>query len=487
MKKFLVLNLIFLTQYTFAEGGMASGGGKGLVCFNSNEIAQEVRKNHRYIRDKDLLNITKIEMLDLHYAKIPRGFNRKSSTIVEGGNFITLLEKIISRIEVTIPILGKEIRKSESLFRDNIYFRNSAIEMANDENDIAINETDDCILTTLAKQYKDDGKYYIHLDERLFFHPKHSEVSKATLILHEYLYSYAISKGDIDSRGVREIVSIFIKNDEKVKIIDIAKKVFEANLTPFNAYSNTLEDDRRHNSTFSQSIDYTLLTMPMNFMFDWVASLYLTINNTIEEFDNNRPEGIISKNKIIVEVSTMLDEININSEIKSVSQAKVLLERNAEELSHHNATLLEKVMATINDYNSSRINELIYQIKNIIDDQKQMIIDFELKNQKSMTAAQVEAMFTIIKQVAYDRVNLINTNKASSISCGLNFCSGERQYEQDVFIEQLHDKIYLQLKDYTPFYFNKYRPNISWIKASIYKVYHERNLFDLNKIYMQTI
>ncbi len=488
MKNYLLmLGLLSFSSFTYAEGGMASGGGKGLVCFKNEQTASAVKLNKRYVRDKDLANITKIEMLDLHYAKAPQGLNRRISKIIAGNDFVSLIDKMINRVELTIPVLGKELRKSEKLFDNNIIFRSSAIEMASDENDIAINESDLCVLTTLAKQYKDDGRYFIHIDERLFFHPVHSDVSKATLLFHEYLYALARSKGEVDSRGVREIVSIFVKNDKDIKIIDIAKKVFESNLTPFKANFKTPEGDRRNNYTIGQPIDYTLFSMPMNFLFDWVASLYTTTNHLIGEFDNSRPSGIKSLEELTEGTSKLLYEININKQVKYISEAKTLLSKHSDLLTAVAPIRYANLLNEVNKYNQARISQLEQKVVEVLDDQKDLIIEYELKGQKSLAPDQVDALFTILKEVAYDRINLLKTNRATSIACNLNYCSSEYDMNQDLFVETLLDERYFLLSDYDPLLHKGFRRNIGWVRASIYKVYHDLKLFDLSEIYMQQI
>lgn len=466
---------------------MASGGGKGLVCFNNEQTASDVKLNNRYVRDKDLANITKIEMLDLYYAKSPQGLNRRISKIIEGNDFVNLLDKMINRVELTIPVLGKELRKSEKLFENNILFRNSAIEMASDENDVALNESDLCVLTTLAKQYKDDGRYFIHIDERLFFHPVHSYVSKATLLFHEYLYALARSKGEVDSRGVREIVSIFVKNDKDIKIIDIAKKVFESNLTPFKPSIKTPEGDRRNNYTLGQSIDYTLFSMPMNFLFDWVASIHTTTNHIIGEFDISRPSGIKSLEELTEDTSKLLYEININKQVEYISEAKTLLSKHSDLMTAVAPIRYANLLNEVNKYNKARIGRLEEHVIEVLDDQKDLIIEHELKGQKSLTPEQVDALFIILKEVAYDRINLLKTNRATSLACNLNYCSNEYDMNQDLFIETLLNERYFLLSDYDPQFHKGLRRDIGWIRASIYKVYHELKLFDLNNIYMQQL
>jgi hypothetical protein len=72
--------------------------------------------------------------------------------------------------------------------------------------------TDDkCVVAQLAAQVNLTGPYSdLYIDRRLYWHPKHSALSRAVLGLHEFVYRKARQLGQTDSHNTRVLVSFLI-------------------------------------------------------------------------------------------------------------------------------------------------------------------------------------------------------------------------------------------------------------------------------------
>ena len=123
MKIFILLFLTYsISSLAFAEGGMASGGGKGIVCFENIETTQAVRQEAGQIFDEQLSLITSIETLDYKYSQLASGLGVHKNTIVPlnlGENFNLYLDKILNRVKLTIPDLYEHIIEVQNEFNGN--------------------------------------------------------------------------------------------------------------------------------------------------------------------------------------------------------------------------------------------------------------------------------------------------------------------------------------------------------------------------------
>jgi hypothetical protein len=206
--KGLVLTL-FLVPISYA-GNESSGGGSGIVCFTSIEAAKEVRENGGVVPDKLISKIGSLQSLDLQIAYMRKDINGKSRNLFlakEGQTVSDYLEQLMLRLEQSYPELSQAINVEMGALQQNVYFRLNPLYRIHDENDVGTEESDYCTLTNFAIQYTSGRGTIIHIDERLYSHPKHSVSSKALLLLHEYIYSALRKNGVTDSREVRDIIS----------------------------------------------------------------------------------------------------------------------------------------------------------------------------------------------------------------------------------------------------------------------------------------
>jgi len=211
-----------LSPFTIhAEGGMASGGGKGLVCFSASETAKKVRSNRGVVDNTDLNKIVSINALDFIYSNntLPTlsFFQNKGHTEV--------IEKILSRIEITIPFLYQNIIHTRKILEKGTRYRQNPLKPIDDENDVVASYGSKCALTTLALNFNLESGPQLHIDNRLFNHPKHTDISKAILLLHEYIYFQARLKGARDSQKTRELIRIIL-NGPSYTLDEFTKKVY---------------------------------------------------------------------------------------------------------------------------------------------------------------------------------------------------------------------------------------------------------------------
>lgn len=301
----LITSLFLISSNSYSRldrGGMGSGGGKGMVCFDSPEIADEVRDNEGIIPTEYINNITSVEMLDLYYAKLAKGSDASMANLVkekEGENYLDYFVRILNRIERTIPFLGKEIVKSQEKFNNGqILFLTKPLTPMFDENDVGFNASESCSKTTMAVQYFKQGKYFLHIDMRLFFHRLHSERSKAVLLLHEYLYLISRNKGETSSRRTRELIGHLIKNEEDTKLHQIIENVY---------FLGFLGDENDY------TFDPPLYSAPITSMYEIARKYILESVKFINQFDQIRPEHVLESEEIIKRTIDILNDANMNA------------------------------------------------------------------------------------------------------------------------------------------------------------------------------
>jgi hypothetical protein len=184
-------------------GGESSGGGNGVVCFDHPAIAAQVNASGGIIRNGDLSHITSIEMVDLFQARKPRGIPAKTPEVIsidedpsisDSSAILGYLKKLQSRFQYAVPEIAQNLeRMQEFLSDDFIVLHDSPLKQMHDA-DLEIEiDTENCALSTLAfSEIISPEVVYVHLDRRLFDlangTAKHSRLSKAVLMMHEYFY-----------------------------------------------------------------------------------------------------------------------------------------------------------------------------------------------------------------------------------------------------------------------------------------------------------
>lgn len=210
LRIFIISTSFILSFNSFAEGAMGSGGGKGIVCFDNLDTANQVRIREGVIFDKDISSIISIEPQDLRYAKQIRGFNGRPAsitTILEDESFDDYIHKLLlASNRISSEIKESIVKYSNEFQGDQLIFRDGPLKPMNDDKDVGLYESEKCTITTLAIQHSLNGRVYLNIDQRLFTHPHHSRQGQATLLLHEYVYATYRENGANNSLEARETV-----------------------------------------------------------------------------------------------------------------------------------------------------------------------------------------------------------------------------------------------------------------------------------------
>lgn len=212
MKMTRVANVLILALALVSSsyaGNESGGGGSGIVCFKSSEAANEVRANGGIVPDKLINQIGALQSLDLQLAFMRKNFDGTSREVFlakKGQSFNDYFNELLLRLDQSYPELSNAMKPEMGFMQRNIFFRVNPLDRVIDENDVGTEDSDFCTLTNFAVQYRGLRGAVIHLDDRLYSHPKHSTSSKAILLLHEYIYSVLRKSGATDSREVRSII-----------------------------------------------------------------------------------------------------------------------------------------------------------------------------------------------------------------------------------------------------------------------------------------
>lgn len=236
MKSVLSL-MMFLAMITPAragnEGGKESGGGNAVVCFKDSLIPAEIRDpenpHQGELLDKYIGKIVSIEAYDLYEAKLPRGFGSQVSGIVpvrDGEDHYGYFEKLIRRTETAIPALGARLRMQLNRFpreRNDLFVMEPfGVAKVDDVNAAGLLDSEHCVLATVIVQRKSGDETRLHIDQRLFLHPLHSELSKGVLFTHEMVYDIYRGLNERDSSNARTLVGYLIMQNDWITIGVIA-------------------------------------------------------------------------------------------------------------------------------------------------------------------------------------------------------------------------------------------------------------------------
>lgn len=213
---FFATNALASNQFVEINGGMDSGGGKGVVCFNRAATNSKVISQARAIYDEDLNDIKSIAMLDFQYAVDSFGAKELIGS-EDGSQEYQIADRAIWKKLQFAPFLKDRIWYNYSKISGNIRMRTAPLKGTYDENDMAIYENANCVLTQLAVQQDLSPKLtVVHIDSRLFNHIKHSEQSKFSLKMHEGIYFYLRKNAEaVNSAFTRELVANILLNQRR--------------------------------------------------------------------------------------------------------------------------------------------------------------------------------------------------------------------------------------------------------------------------------
>lgn len=206
----LILSLLSLPALA---GTSDRGGGNALVCFDSPAIPKAIRTkgnpDYGVITKDSLKRITKIEMLDIYQAQLPRGnrpspFDDKVGNPKPGETPEQMADRLLDRIGNYAPGVHKKILEGQLALRGNVRFSAEGVATITDANPLFSIDREKCVIATMAAQ--DSESDLLLVDSRLYNHSKHSVASRAAMFLHEWTYYTLLRNGVNTSAAVREIV-----------------------------------------------------------------------------------------------------------------------------------------------------------------------------------------------------------------------------------------------------------------------------------------
>lgn len=236
MLKLSLSSLVFLlalAPLSAQAGGQSSGGGgNAVVCFKDAAVAARVRAADGMVQDANLDQITSIEMLDLREAKGLRQLDATPAEMIPleaGEKPDEYVERIKNRMMRYVPELSTLIQDGQNQFPAHmIRWEDLGVYRVHDMG-VVSPIPGNCAWVTMAVQVGTDDLSQLIIDPRLFNHRAHSDLSRAVLFLHEYLYVMARKDGEPDAMRVRQVVGHLITRAPGFPVGDLltlAKSVF---------------------------------------------------------------------------------------------------------------------------------------------------------------------------------------------------------------------------------------------------------------------
>ncbi len=212
----LALGTALFSRPSFAQihthGQESSGGGNGIVCFVDPADIRTIKANHgeiptaltkgNHIRSIEVLDLYDLEANQLKSEIIPMKPDEAPDAYAR---------RMLGRIQLEMPNLYKALKLSaDDVLGDgsNVFRYDDGLKREDDANE-SIYVDNDCMIATIAKQTNFDGYSKLEIDNRLFNHPKNSQLSRGILYLHEALYRWARFHGHEVSDTVRPLVGLF--------------------------------------------------------------------------------------------------------------------------------------------------------------------------------------------------------------------------------------------------------------------------------------
>lgn len=259
-----VAGMMFLSgasQHAYGQAEKTGNGGNGVVCFQDPSVVQKIileneDRKVQIIPDWAIGQIESIEALDIFESKSATisGVTRPIKEIKTGEKVDDYFERLVKPFEDYVSNLRSFGVIGKNLIRTRVNGFENALSPLNDFSSVT-QMSDRCVIATIINQktfnksgwafssYLDTGDFvgnpgkYLNqadyseltVDLRLYNHVKHSETSKAVLMIHEWYYSsflrmiWALENSD----KVRKLISYLITDD--VFSVDEFYKTFYGN------------------------------------------------------------------------------------------------------------------------------------------------------------------------------------------------------------------------------------------------------------------
>jgi hypothetical protein len=226
------------------DGADSSGGGNALVCFDDASIPALIRKDGGNLSNRFIPHVVSVETYDLYAARKAYG-EANLLPIEDDEELLQYVKEVSDQIKVLVPQLAWMIEDSAAAVPENqILNQPFGLVKVDDVEASSPYDSRRCVLATMATHYLDNGSYFLHFDERLFEHKSHSKLSKAVLLLHEFVYMGARRLGQTSSKNARELVGMLIRKKTGLTArqwIELARSLgFTKDGKPFYGYPGAL-------------------------------------------------------------------------------------------------------------------------------------------------------------------------------------------------------------------------------------------------------
>lgn len=343
-------------------GDWSSGGGNAVVCFKDTkkDEAFELIKNTEggylpnAIFEKDM--ISSIEMYDLFEAKLPRGIEATIPEIIKikkSQSFNDYFTLTFNRMWGTVPSVSDTFAQGRWLIKDSdIRFYNGGLKQQNDIGEVTFIDEERCVIQTMAVQRNLGDAFELIVDSRLFNHINHSRQSKATLLIHEYIYAYSRRKlGHKLSLPTRKLVGSIVSYHDSLTVNNVSGMAYHLGYTYLSKVED-IENDKVFEASFiAHSLEF-FINQIENFDYEMLFTLEEHTRMTIGDSEYRDLINFLIENNVITSFAEYrTDQIHIM--ISGIANDKV--KRLA--LEYFNAFNLKKKIV-ISDFWNRRLEEL---------------------------------------------------------------------------------------------------------------------------------
>jgi len=449
---FLALMLTTLSMApTLAKAGAgSSGGGNALVCFDTSEIPKQIRERDQAgniidgsIRNEHIKHITKVEVLDLVEAQFARGMSQPKLTDLiqpnSGEDVEEYAKRVIGRFKDVAPLLYDNLMaRVDEMPAANAVAQPDGLYPVDDYNLLGRIDSTNCVVATVAiHQFSGlnlSGSPDLYFDQRLMFHSKHSDISRAITYLHEVVYSYARSgQGHKDSQDTRKLIGVMLRKN--LTVTELSKAIQES---LFNNSSYNFTEFKYGNRADRLGYWYTNL----NFTLSYRAYFMMNISNDKTRLAFNKKFN----NKMISDLSPLLESsacssrsddyylLCLRDEVETISNSSAGFSKAKKEKIKTAKALVEKY----SNYDEKR--------KKFTDEEVTPVLQKALKD---LYRDSLKEELLSITNVDQDKLKEIDSKVESMIENNMELIkSRATEQSQEIFLEiaPLMKKIPLQTK-----------------------------------------
>jgi hypothetical protein len=256
----------------------------------------------------------------------------------------------------------------------------------------------------MAIQQNTGDFWLLHIDNRLFSHPKHSELSRAVLLLHEITYAVARDRGQTESASTRIVIGEMISNAPQTKLSTLITHWINLGLLDQEGNYREYPLDTRTAPFMRLSGAMFMLSQDLYFEFaSWAGK------NSIYDFqilDGELSTSALEKARKI------LDELGQQQTLQNTIDALAYLRKARSDgrfKKLQNPKDAEKVLQAFEDFRTQTINKIsVFLDQRYLEKYKQQIVGFEY-----LGADQKDALEAIAKRMINrmtDIAGLVMTN-----------------------------------------------------------------------------